>query len=133
MDDREAKAQGLMKSWKPLTRGGREYQIFAMFPDQEWSILGAVKIEGGTWIMCAWQNNGRNLIGGKESINDLLPEEPARHVLKGWVNLYHAAVTQGVVFFLVGYETEADAKRNSYKGVKARKLINIEYLEGEGL
>jgi hypothetical protein len=43
--------------FKPLTRGGVEYKIYEIYPEQEYAIHGAM-YTGSDWEICIWTISG---------------------------------------------------------------------------
>lgn len=128
MDERTAQASGLMKAWQPLTRGGQEYRIYAVYKGQRYPIHGAIKLQDGKWLMEVWDENGRHygdwLV---EHHNDLLPALPEKRTLKGWVNVYEDRI--GPFFYM----TKVDANNCGAIKRTACVLVEIPYTPGEGL
>lgn len=130
MDDRTAQASGLMKAWQPLTRGGYEYQIYAVHDDgQVWPIHGAVK-DGSMWLLRSWMKDGHTDASDNPSSFDILPAIPEKRVLKGWVNVYPDGDETTVAGI---YQTRESARAGSARNATECLYIEIPYTPGEGL
>jgi len=119
-----------MKAWQPLTRGGYEKVIYAVYEgQQENPIHGAVKVNG-EWVSASWADNGRRFASGHPHPFDLLPALPEKRVLKGWVNVY---LIGGECRISGPYNSRENARDNA--GVSATECLYIEheYTTGEGL
>lgn len=126
MDKRTATASGLMKTWKPLTRGGYEKIIYAVYPDQKRGIHGAIKQADGIWHSRCWYQDGRASIS-MTTDDDLLPENQPKKMLRVWMNVYDG----GRRVFAQDNKRSADDVAGPDR--IACLYIEREYTEGEGL
>jgi len=61
--------------FKPKTRGGYEYRIYATDGSKEYPIHGAVYLNGLGWQLQKWTHNGQHSYDVRASL-DLIPDAP---------------------------------------------------------
>lgn len=67
--------------WQERTRGGYEYEIYAINRGGDYPVHGAYYSPNiKTWILCTWRDDGR-YHRGRESDEDLLPVEKRDRVI----------------------------------------------------
>ena len=109
------------------TRDGRNAIIYAIHPEQNYCIHGAVW-KGRVWCPDTWAKNG--CYNTRRNVNplDLMPPEPETHVR--WVNVY--GVGYGGSFHVSGgsfHVTRETADKQSSPDRKA--CIRIKWHEGQ--
>lgn len=92
---------------KCITKGGMEYVIYAIYPEQRYSIHGAVKGEDGCWVASARTITGKFWSDSVGNLDDLIM--PKQALSERWVYVY----PKGYVA-MCGYD---DGSRHDYIAV----------------
>jgi len=112
---------------KYTTRDGREVVIYAVYPEQEYGVHGAIKNDNGFYAYEAWNHAGTYSVIGDTTARDLIEvQEPPKEV-EIWLNFY----SSGAHYFHESLRSAIHWANDIPTKPIARKRITIQYREGE--